>query len=68
MGRIRVGKPHAQPDTPTHVGGIRQGNEGPYSKQPGHHDDGTSDARRSTGVHWKRHNAIMKMMPNLSPG
>jgi len=37
-------------------------------KQPGHHKDGTADARRSTGVHWKKHNAIMKIMPNLPPG
>jgi hypothetical protein len=27
-----------------------------------------TDARRSTGVHPKRHNAILKIMPNLSPG
>lgn len=68
MGRIRIGRPDAKPDTPGHVGGIHQGNEGPYADQPGHHRDGTSDARRSTGIHWKRHNAIMTVMPNVSPG
>ncbi|MDF4252521.1 MULTISPECIES: hypothetical protein [unclassified Streptomyces] len=68
MGRIRVGQPHVEPDTPTHVRGIRQGNEGPGDRQPGHHEDGTADARRSTGVQGKKHNAIMKIMPNISPG
>lgn len=68
MGRIRVGKPQVKPDTPSHVKGINQGNRGPYSHQPGHHEDGTADARRSTGIHWKRHNAIMKIMPSISPG
>ncbi|WP_369205637.1 hypothetical protein [Streptomyces sp. PU-14G] len=68
MGRIRVGKPQVKPDASTHVFGIHQGNKGPYRRQPGHHEDGTADARRSTGIHWKKHNAIMKIMPNISPG
>jgi hypothetical protein len=69
MGRIRVGRAHVKPDTPAHVRGITQGNEkGAYRKQAGHHKDGTADARRSTGVHPARHNAIMRTMPNLPPG
>ncbi|MDQ3886457.1 MAG: hypothetical protein M3308_05485 [Actinomycetota bacterium] len=68
MGQIRVGKPDVHPDTPTHLPGIHEGNKGPYDKQPGHHKDGTADARRSTGIHWKKHNAILKIMPNISPG
>ncbi|MEV5175427.1 hypothetical protein AB0L10_31100 [Streptomyces flaveolus] len=68
MSTIRVGRPQAKPDTPGHVRGLHQGNSGPYRRQTGHHRDGTSDARRSTGVHWKRHDAIMKIMPNISPG
>jgi hypothetical protein len=69
MGRIRVGRAHVKPDTPTHVRGITQGNEkGAYRKQAGHHKDGTADARRSTGVHPARHNAILRTMPNLPPG
>jgi hypothetical protein len=68
MGSIKVGKPDARPDTPSHVPGLHQGNQGPYDKQPGHHEDGTADARRSTGVHWKKHDVIMKIMPNLPPG
>ncbi|MFC3575066.1 hypothetical protein ACFOZ0_17630 [Streptomyces yaanensis] len=68
MGNIRVGRPQVKPDTPKHVSGLHQGNKGPYKRQPGHHEDGTADARRSTGIHWKKHNAIMKIMPNLPPG
>ena len=68
MGKIRVGKPDVAPDTPTHVKGIHEGNKGPYHKQPGHHKDGTADARRSTGIRPKLHNAILKIMPNLPPG
>lgn len=68
MGKIRIGKPDVKIDAPTHVKGIHQGNTGPYDKQPGHHEDGTADARRSTGIHPKRHNAILKIMPNLPPG
>ncbi|GAA0896151.1 hypothetical protein [Pseudonocardia zijingensis] len=66
MGRIRVGKPDVRPDTPSHVEGTNQGNAG--GRQPGHHEDGTADARRSTGIHWKKHNAILDVMPNISPG
>lgn len=68
MGRIRVGKPAARPDTPAHVKGQHQGNTGPYDRQPGHHEDGTADARRSTGIHWKKHDTLLKIMPNIPPG
>lgn len=69
MGQIRVGKPHARPDTPFHVRGVRQGNaKGAYKRQAGHHRDGTADARRSTGITPKKRNAILKIMPNLPPG
>jgi hypothetical protein len=69
MGNIRVGKPQTRPDSPTHVRGVRQGNEkDAYTKQTGHREDGTADARRSTGIRPKEHNAILKIMPNLPPG
>ncbi|GAA1187592.1 hypothetical protein GCM10009654_51480 [Streptomyces hebeiensis] len=68
MSGIRVGKPQAKPDTPAHVRGMRQGNRGPYRRQPGHHMDGTADARRATGIHWKKHNAVAKTMPSIPPG
>ena len=69
MGRIRVGKPDVRPDFPSHVKGVRQGNEkDAYDKQMGHHEDGTADARRSTGLRPREHDAILKIMPNLPPG
>ncbi|MCZ0991371.1 hypothetical protein [Streptomyces diastatochromogenes] len=68
MGTIRVGRPQAKPDTPRHVPGMHQGNHGPYQHQSGHHEDGTADARRSTGIHSKRHDALLDAMPNISPG
>lgn len=68
MGRIRVGRRQVKLYTPKHVIGLHQGNKGPYNRQPGHHKDGTADARRSTGIHWKKHDAIMKIMPSLPPG
>ncbi|MFF6998911.1 hypothetical protein ACFY93_28710 [Streptomyces sp. NPDC008313] len=67
MGRIRTGRPDVRPDTPAHVDGIRQGNALTDTPQPGHHADGTADARRSTGVDWRKHDAILKIMPNISP-
>jgi len=69
MAEIRVGKPDVRPDTPTHVPGVHEGNaKGAYKRQGGHHDDGTADARRSTGVSPRKHQPILKIMPNLPPG
>ncbi|MFF7725498.1 hypothetical protein [Streptomyces sp. NPDC008001] len=68
MGRIRVGKADVKPDAPAHVRGIHEGNKGPRTRQTGHHKDGTADARKSTGIHWKKHNAVAETMPNIPPG
>lgn len=69
MADIRVGKPQVKPDTPAHTKGVHEGNKkGAYEKQKGHHQDGTADARRSTGVSPKKHDAILPVMPNLPPG
>ena len=69
MGEIRVGKPDVTPDRSSHTKGVETGNAaGSYEKQPGHHADGTADARRSTGVRPKAHDAILSIMPNLPPG
>ena len=69
MAEIKVGKPHVAPDAPAHTKGVHQGNRtGAYKRQIGHHEDGTADARRSTGVNPKRHDAILPIMPNLPPG
>lgn len=69
MGEIRVGKAQASPDISAHTEGVHQGNaKGAYEKAIGHHDDGTADARRSTGVRPRKHDAILPIMPNLPPG
>lgn len=68
MSQIRVGKPDTTPDVSAHTKGVPQGNaKGAYEKQVGHHKDGTADARRSTGISPKKHNAILPVMPNLPP-
>jgi hypothetical protein len=64
---IKVGKPQVKPDTPSHVKGVHEGNQGPREKQAGHLPDGTSTAERSTGINPKDENPIAPGMPNLSP-
>ena len=55
-------------DLPAHTPGINQGNaKGNYEKQLGHKRNGTSDARRSTGVNPGSQEPIDPSMPNLSP-
>lgn len=57
------------PDLPAHTPGTKQGNsKGSYEKQGGHNPDGTSAARRSTGVNPQAQEPIDPSMPNLSPG
>lgn len=69
MSEIRVGRPDVTPDFTSHTKGVRQGNAvGSYEKAKGHHPDGTADARRSTGISPKKHNAILPIMPNIPPG
>lgn len=68
MSKIRVGRSRAKPTTGSHSWRVQQGNQGPNTRNVGHHEDGTADARRSTGVHPKKRNALLPIMPNLSPG
>jgi hypothetical protein len=68
MANLKLGHPDVSPDLPSHVRGVKEGNaKGNYERQPGHHPDGTSDARRSTGINAERRDAIDPRMPNLSP-
>ena len=68
MSEIKVGRPDISTDRMAHIPGVRQGNRrGHYKRQPGHHPDDTSTARRSTGVADRRRNPILPSMPNLSP-
>jgi hypothetical protein len=66
---VRTGAKHTGVDKPTHVKGIKQGNSrGNYDRQPGHNEDGTSSAERSTGIDAASSQPIDPSMPNLSPG
>ena len=68
MAEIKCGKPDVAPDTTAHVKGVHQGNrKNAYKRMAGHHKDGTADARRSTGVSPKKHDAILPSMPNVPP-
>jgi hypothetical protein len=69
---IRVGKPDVKPDAPSHVKGVREGNEpGSLEKEAGinHVDEfrTVADSRRSTGISPDMHNPIDSDMPNLTP-
>ncbi|HEY1558556.1 MAG TPA: hypothetical protein VGF94_27220 [Kofleriaceae bacterium] len=60
VGNIRVGKPDVDPEAPSHVRGVAQGNK--HLKEA--LDRG---ARRSTGIRAKGHEVIDPRMPKLSP-
>ena len=69
MADVRLGKPDKGIDSPSHVKGIKSGNStGNYEKNGGHNPDGTSTARRSTGICADKREPIDPRMPNLSPG
>jgi hypothetical protein len=68
MANLKLGKPDTKPDAPSHVEGVKQGNEiGGYKKSGGHQPDGRSTAERSTGINPSKHGPIDPRMPNLSP-
>jgi hypothetical protein len=69
MADVSTGKAQTDPEAPTHVKGINEGNaKGNYEKMaPAHKPDGTSTAARSTGVQAPHHEPIDPSMPNLSP-
>ncbi len=78
ISNIRVGKPQTTPSRPSHVPGIREGNEpGSFERTPGLYSTGEQGAgrltgkgtaRRSTGVNPEPKNPIDPRSPNLSPG
>ena len=68
MPNINLGKAEVTADMPAHTPGVNQGNStGNYEESEGHNPDGTSTARRSTGVNAKAMEPIDPSMPNLSP-
>ena len=69
---IRVGRADTRPWKPSHIRGVRMGNEkGALFRNAGIHrkkGGARGTARRSTGVHPLIHNAILPgIMPNWSP-
>jgi hypothetical protein len=65
---VKTGKSDVDPDAPSHVPGISEGNsKGNYEKQEGHLADGRSNSARSTGINPKAHDPIDPKMPKLSP-
>jgi len=74
VANLRVGKSDVKPSTPSHVAGVREGNEpGSIYRAPGFHQDpedarfATGTAERSTGINPGARDAIDPRMPHLSP-
>lgn len=72
MSPIRVGEPDVRLDAPTHVPLNPRGNTPrprwyKAIRERGHHKDGQSSARRSTGVDSHTKNSVVLGAPNLSP-
>ena len=69
IGNITVGKPDVDPEAPSHVRGVFQGNRHYKGQRPKGIDEetGLSDARRSTGIRPKDHDVIDPRMPKISP-
>ena len=72
IANVVVGKPDVDPEAPSHVRGVFQGNH-PHLTQ--RHkgieevDESRAEgtARRSTGINPKRHDVIDPRMPKISP-
>jgi hypothetical protein len=64
---LKVGKADTTHDTPSHIPGVKQGNEPSDEPQAGHNPDGTATAARSTGINPESRNPIDPSSPNLPP-
>jgi len=74
VGNLKVGRRQVTPTRPSHVKGVREGNErGSIFRESGFRqnpDDArfaTCTAERSTGINARDRNAIDPRMPHLSP-
>jgi hypothetical protein len=74
VANIRVGRTDTGPARPTHVAGVRGGNEpGALERQAGLHQDpddprlATCSAARSTGINPRARDPIDPRMPHLTP-
>ena len=72
IANVVVGEPDVEPDSPSHVRGVFQGNH-PHVTQRHKgikeisESRATGNARRSTGIRPKQHDTIDPRMPKLSP-
>lgn len=71
ISNVRVGKPDTDPESPSHVPGVFQGNH-PHLVQRRKgieemDDRAEGTARRSTGIRPKSHDTIDPRMPKISP-
>jgi hypothetical protein len=77
FANLRVGKPDIWPSAPSHVRGIRTGNQAGAADQRGFYSTGPAPTRgisdirgtaaRSTGINARARNPIDPSSPNLSP-
>ncbi|BDG01374.1 hypothetical protein [Anaeromyxobacter oryzae] len=74
FANLRVGRRDVAPTAPSHVPGIREGNQpGSIEREVGIHQDprdrrfATATAERSTGINPRARNPIDPRMPNLQP-
>ena len=72
VSNVVVGKPDVDPEQPSHVRGVFQGNKPhPTQRHKGIEDESETyaegSARRSTGIRPKHHDAIDPRMPKISP-
>lgn len=72
IANIVVGKPDVEPEAPSHVKGVFQGNRRhPMQRHKGIEEETATraegTARRSTGINPKQHDVIDPRMPKLSP-
>lgn len=65
---LPVGRADTSPTAPSHISGVREGNErGAYEKMQGHNPDGTASPKRSTGINPDSRKPILPEMPTLTP-
>ena len=71
IANVRVGRPDTPPHRPSHVRGVRMGNQrGSTAQQGGHEELGLearASAERSTGINPQQRNPIDPRSPTLSP-
>jgi hypothetical protein len=74
VANVKVGKPDVTSDRPSHIKGVREGNNpggapqaGIIPYQEGIHNQARGTASRSTGINPHDMNPIDPRMPNISP-